>query len=330
MAEQASEQPPSTLAMEFPGDKEQYALSAVIGVAEAATMHRAKHVNPATRDEVTVGIKIVNSYEIEDIYSLAREVHEAESCDHENMVKVHCSFKNQDQLWIVMPPLPRLSIRSMMRSSFPRGLPKNTVAFIMKETLKALNYMHGKNRLHQNLGADCLFLDATSRVKVAFRSLTYDQSTNHLSSSVYPDWTIAPELMIDYREGQSKATDIWMFGLLALELFYGRIPASNFEEFQSLVLGIDDKFGTLKKNQGIVNSGLFGKIGDFSCFSTKHRKKISKPLGEVMAACLSREPKKRPTTNQLMEYKLFQRCFTEKEISLAKLKKACADITTDN
>ncbi|KAL2233950.1 serine/threonine-protein kinase BLUS1-like [Sesamum indicum] len=324
MAEQESEQP-LTLAMEFPRGKDQYALSAVIGVAEAGIMHRAKHVNPATRDEVAVSIKIVNAYEIEDIYSLAREVHEAESCDHENMVKVHCSFKNQDQLWIVMPPLPRLSIRSMIRSSFPRGLPENTVAFILKETLKALNYMHEKNRLHQNLGADCLFLDGTSRVKVAFRSLTYDQSSNDLNSSVFPDWMIAPELMIDYRKGQSKATDIWMFGLLALELFYGRIPASNFEEFQLLVLGIDDKFRMLKKNRGVVGSGLFGKIGVFSCFSTKDKKNISKPLGEVLAACLSREPKKRPTTNQLMEYKLFQRCFTEKEISLAKLKKACTN-----
>ncbi|KAK4411348.1 Serine/threonine-protein kinase pakC [Sesamum angolense] len=243
-------------------------------------------------DEVAVGIKIVNSYEIEDVYSLATEVHEAESCDHENVVKVHCSFKYQGQLWIVMPPLPRLSIRSMIRASFPRGLPENAVAFILKETLKALNYMHGKNRLHQNLGADCLFLDGTSRVKVAFRSLTYDQNSNDLNSGVLPDWMIAPELMIDYRKGQSKATDIWMFGLLSLELFYGRIPASNLEEFQSLVLGIDDKLRMLKKNQGIVGSGLFRKIGVFSCFSNKDRKKISKPLVEVMAACLSREPKK--------------------------------------
>ncbi|KAK4418706.1 Germinal center kinase [Sesamum alatum] len=285
--------------MEFPRDKDQYSLTAVIGVAEAATMHRAKHVNPATRGEVAVGIKIVNMYEIEDIYSLAGEVHEAEECDHENVVKAGCPEKN-------------------------------TVAFILKETLKALNYMHGKNKLHQNLGADCLFLDGTSRVKLAFRSLTYDQSINNLSSSVFPDWMIAPELMTDYRKATSKATDIWMFGLLALELFYGQIPASDLEEFQLLVLGIDDKFTMLKKNQGIVGSKLFEKIGISSCFSTKHRKTISKPLGEVLAACLSREPKKRPTTNELMEYKLFQRCFTEKEISLAKLKiKAYTNITTD-
>ncbi|KAL0282427.1 UNVERIFIED_CONTAM: Mitogen-activated protein kinase kinase kinase kinase [Sesamum radiatum] len=318
MAEQESEQPPS-LAMEFLGTKTSTPSQPSL-VYRRPPQCTEQNVNPATQDEVAVGIKIVNSYEIEDIYSLATEVHEAESCDHENVVKVHCSFKYQGQLWIVMPPLPRLSIRSMIRASFPRGLPENAVAFILKETLKALNYMHGKNRLHQNLGADCLFLDGTSRVKVAFRSLTYDQNSNDLNSSVFPDWMIAPELMIDYRKGQSKATDIWMFGLLALELFYGRIPASNLEEFQSFVLGIDDKLRMLKKNQGIVGSGLFRKIGVFSCFSNKDRKKISKPLVEVMAACLSREPKKRPTTNQLMEYKLFQRCFTEKDTSFGKTK----------
>ncbi|KAI3444626.1 hypothetical protein Pfo_001291 [Paulownia fortunei] len=311
--------------MKFPRDKDQYVLIAAIGTADAATMYRAKHVNPTTGNEVPVGIKIFSMYKIEDIYSFTREVHEAETCDHENLVKVHCSFKFKNQLWIIMPPLPGFSIRSVIRSSFPSGMPEKTVVFILKETLKALHYMHGKNKLHQNIGAGCIFLDEKSRVTVTFRSLTYEDHYPNASSSVFPNWTIAPELMIDYRKGDSKATDIWMFGLLALELFYGWIPASDFQEFQLLVVGIEDEFGVLKKkenHQGInVASRFLGKFGVPSCFN-KQRKKIPKPLGEVMAACLSRDPEKRPTTNQLMEYKLFQKCFAGQQ-SLAKLKKVC-------
>ncbi|PIN16234.1 MEKK [Handroanthus impetiginosus] len=256
--------------MEFSRDKDQYVLSsATIATSGAAKMHWAKYLNPKSRNEVSVGIKIVDINKIENIYSFTKQIHRAETCDHENMVKVHCSFKVNDQLWIVMPPLSGFSSKSTIRSSFPNRLPENTVSFILKEILKALDYMHGRNKLHLDISADCIFLDEKYfTVKLAYRSLTSD-----------------------------KATDIWMFGLLALELFYGRLPASDFEEFQFLLGGIEDKFGILSKKKecrrGINASGFLGRFNVFS------------PLGEVMASCLmERDPKKRPTTNQPMEFNL--------------------------
>ncbi|KAK6117778.1 hypothetical protein DH2020_048480 [Rehmannia glutinosa] len=231
-----------------------------------------------------------NLHKIEDIYSLTGEILEAEAFDHENTVNVHCSFKVMDELWIIMPTLSRFSLRSVIRSSFPKGIRKKSVYFILKQTLKALDYMHGK--------ISCIGI-----------------STLDVSS-----WTRNPG------KGSSKASDVWMLGLLALELFYGGIPAFDFEEFQFLVMGIEDEFGVLKKKENINNrrvlgsSRFTGKIGFLWCFS-KRGKKIPEALGEFVGVCLSRDPKKRPTTNQLMEYELFQKISSQGEKCLAKLNK---------
>ncbi|KAK6119411.1 hypothetical protein DH2020_046841 [Rehmannia glutinosa] len=312
----------------FNRNKDHYTtFSATVSTTDnTATICIANYVNPATGIQIPVGVKMFNLHKIEDIYSLTGEILEAEAFDHENTVNVHCSFKVKDELWIIMPTLPRFSLRSVIRSSFPKGIPKKSVYFILKQTLKALDYMHGKNKLHRNIDAGCIFLDEESRVKLAFRSLTYEENYSNESPGGYPSWTMAPELMFDYRKGSSKASDVWMLGLLALELFYGGIPAFDFEEFQFLVMGIEDEFGVLKKKENINNrrvlgsSRFTGKFGFLSCFS-KRGKKIPEALGEFVGVCLSRDPKKRPTTNQLMEYELFQKISFEGEKNLFLCKK---------
>ncbi|KAK6119417.1 hypothetical protein DH2020_046833 [Rehmannia glutinosa] len=280
MAEENSVVEQSTALMKFNRDNDHYILGAggLSTTNHMATVYKANYVNPNTGIQTPIGVKMFNLDKIEDIYSLAGEILEAEAFDHENTVNVHCSFKVMDELWIIMPTLPRFSLRSVIRSSFPKGIPKKSVYFILKQTLKALDYMHGKNKLHRNIDAGCIFLDEESRVKLAFRSLTYEENYSNESPGGYPGWTMAPELMIDYRKGSSKATDVWMLGLLALELFYGGIPAFDFQEFQFLVMGIEDEFGILKKKENINNRRVLGsstftwKFGFLWCFSKRGRR----------------------------------------------------------
>ncbi|KAL7141898.1 hypothetical protein ABFS83_08G085500 [Erythranthe nasuta] len=307
--------------MEFPRDKDQYVLTATIGTAEAATMHKAKHVNPATGEEFPVGIKIFRVDEMkEDIYFITGEYRQAKTFDdHENTVNVHCSFKDSpdNHLWLVMTPLPRFSIRSVIRSSFRHGLPEKSVYFILKETLKALVHMHGKNILHRYIGADCIFPcgeEYSGTIKLALWSLSYRPSKESPGGG-YPDWTIVPEfrgtdggkcLSVSTKEG-----DVWMFGLLALELFYGRIPGSDSAKFEKLL-----------KNKMVPVASNSRFLG--CCLNGGERKEMPEQLREVVAACLSDRPDKRPTVNRLMEeYDLFKLDFPQGLQGLEKLNKAC-------
>lgn len=266
--------------MNFPRDKNQYVLAAATA-DDGTTVHKAKHVDPATGEEVAVGIKIFDIYKIEDIYSFTTQLHKAEKFDHENIVKVHRSFMTEDRLWVVMSP-PGTPTRSILRSYFRQGMPEKAVAFILRETLKAMHYMHEKKEACENMGAGCVCLDDECRVKVGISLISYDDRSNDVK-------------MDSVGDGKSKANDVLMLGFLALELFYGEVPSSD--EFSSL---------------------MAGEIGDrslrhfriFSCFRGEGRKRIPAALAEVVAACLSRDPEARPTTSQLMGFRFFQKRFS--------------------
>ncbi|KAH6817857.1 hypothetical protein C2S51_001460 [Perilla frutescens var. frutescens] len=281
--------------MNFPRDvRNQYVLTGA-ATPDGATVQKAKHVNPATGEKFSLGIKIFDTHKIEDINSFSKQLQEAESFDHQNIVKVHCYFKTGDQLWVVMSP-PGIPIRSIIRSYFQQGLPEKDVAYILKETLKALHYMHDKkNAACENLGAGCVNLDDECRVKIGISSITQDHRSNNVVT--------VPEFVADYGEGKDKATDTLMLGFLALEMFYGEIPSCD--EF---MLSVADEFGEtqpLRKNIG----------GLSSCFRTstverrrrRRRRRMPAELTEVVVACLCRDAEARPTTNLLMKYRLFQK-----------------------
>ncbi|EYU32041.1 hypothetical protein MIMGU_mgv11b020478mg [Erythranthe guttata] len=195
-----------------------------------------------------------------------------------------------------MPPLPGKSIRCALRSSFRNGLPGSSdVAFILSGTLKGLDHMHRvKNAVHPNVGADCIFIDGQRVVRLATRSLSYCTCDYvHLTCHVdfyvetskcggacgYPDWANPPELLTKKNgEGQksnNKATDVWMFGLLAVELFYGRIP----EDFRLWDIDARKKYKEKKKRNRL-----------WSCLR-REREEEEMPEEQV-AACLSDDPRK--------------------------------------
>ncbi|KAL3618690.1 hypothetical protein CASFOL_037509 [Castilleja foliolosa] len=304
-------------------DPNQYQLISSSTNKSTSTTFKANHVSPSDGSIIPVTVKILDTYKYKFIFSVTSEIHEAETYKHENIVNVHCSFTFNDHLWIIMPPLSRLSLRSIIRSSFPNGLSEVSIFFVLKDTLEALNHMHATNKLHQNLDVGCIFFDSDSKfIKVALRSLTCEESYSDEFSGGYPSWTVAPELTFDRTKRlRSKESDVWMLGLLALELFYGRIPVSDFEEFKVLVLAIDDEFGAVKrkgKNRWVLRKQ--GKLGFGSCFRGGG-KKIPEALGGFMAACLSRDPEKRATTGMLMKCEFLKKRFGGDK-SLAKLLKA--------
>ncbi|XP_051124459.1 serine/threonine-protein kinase BLUS1-like [Andrographis paniculata] len=317
MEEIRSELPP---ARKYEKDRTQYILEAAMVTGDAAALYSAKHVTPE-EGNVTVLIKKIDIRKVQDVLYLTNDIHNAGVCDHDNIVKVHCSFVIDGELWIVMPPsCSRGSIRAMIHSTFRHGLPEESVRFILGETLKALSYLHGKNKVHRSIGADCVFLDEKPSVKLSFLYLTMYEDHLHPgdSAAALRNLIVTPELTPEFRRDHDKATDIWMFGLLALELFYGdNIPASILLEFnlyrhESIIVQ-----QTRKKN--LPASKFIGKLGFGSCFCGKSKKRIlEQELGEVIDACLSRDP----TADQLMEFDYFRRPLISRGDSIRPLLKA--------
>ncbi|KAK3012057.1 hypothetical protein RJ639_011592 [Escallonia herrerae] len=213
----------------------------------------------------------------------------------ENIVGAHCSFLHKNLLYLVMPFVHGVSLKSLVSSSFPRGLPESEIAFILKETLMALSYIHAHRFVHENF-------DSKTRVPL----LNLDKPDSSTVSSDGP--MVAPELLMDRTKARDEKADIWSIGLLALELHCGRVPASNHGDLKSVVTAIGDR-----RSLNFVRK----MVG--SCFTASeavHSKKTSSSLGDVIALCLSPFPSKRPTATELLDHKFFREC---KPVKMHKL-----------
>lgn len=70
---------------------------------------------------------------------------------HPNLVRAHCSFSKDQFLWVVMPFCEGGSCLHMMKSHHPTGLEEVVIATILKETLKALDYLHRHGHIHRDV-----------------------------------------------------------------------------------------------------------------------------------------------------------------------------------
>lgn len=288
-------------AIRYVRDHKAYELLGTIGsVEDYAAMYEARYApNSEEEEEETVEINIFDLDRVEDIYNLTNQVYTArQCCHHQNIQGVYCSFMVENKLWVVMPLISRVSIKSMMlsslirrhglrqrvvafgfklMSSFRHGLVEQVVAFVLKETLKALDCIHGHgDHVHGNVDSDHVFVDKNLNVKLGFHSLT--NKIRVLEET--PSWMIDPELTTNLNKAHNQKSDIWMFGLFALDLFY------DHEDLEFLAASLIEP-----KNY----EAKFGR-----------KKKLPESLRELVVLCLSRDPLKRPSTRELLNHKFFK------------------------
>lgn len=71
--------------------------------------------------------------------------------NHPNVVKAYCSFVVERSLWVVMPYLAGGSCLHIMKAAYPDGFEEPIIASFLKETLKALEYLHDQGHIHRDV-----------------------------------------------------------------------------------------------------------------------------------------------------------------------------------
>lgn len=270
----------------FPVDAKDYKLYEEVGEGVSATVYRALCI---PLNEI-VAIKVLDLEKCNnDLDGIRREVQTMKVINHPNVVRAHCSFTAGHCLWVVMPYMAGGSCLHIMKSAYPEGFEEPVIATLLRETLKALVYLHFHGHIHRDVKAGNILIDSNGAVKLAdfgVSACMFDAGDRQHSRNTFvgtPCW-MAPEVMQQLHGYDFKA-DIWSFGITALELAHGHAPFSKYPPMKVLLMTLQN-----------APPGL-----DY-----ERDKRFSKSFKELVAACLVKDPKKRPTAEKLMKHHFFK------------------------
>lgn len=279
----------------FPVDAKDYKLYEEVGEGVSASVYRALCV---PLNEI-VAIKVLDLEKCNnDLDGIRREVQTMSLIDHPNLLRAHCSFTAGHNLWVVMPYMAGGSCLHIMKSSFPEGFEEPVIATLLREVLRALVYLHAHGHIHRDVKAGNILIDSNGTIKLAdfgVSACMFDTGDRQRSRNTFvgtPCW-MAPEVMQQLHGYDFKA-DIWSFGITALELAHGHAPFSKYPPMKVLLMTLQN-----------APPGL-----DY-----ERDKKFSKSFKEMVAACLVKDPKKRPSSEKLLKHPFFKHARTTEYLS---------------
>lgn len=83
--------------------------------------------------------------------NISREVQTMILVDHPNVLKSHCSFVSDHNLWVVMPFMAGGSCLHILKAAYPNGFEEVVIATILREVLKGLEYLHHHGHIHRDV-----------------------------------------------------------------------------------------------------------------------------------------------------------------------------------
>ncbi|XP_021298990.1 serine/threonine-protein kinase BLUS1 isoform X2 [Herrania umbratica] len=270
----------------YPVNAKDYKLYEEVGEGVSATVYRALCI---PLNEI-VAIKVLDLEKCNnDLDGIRREVQTMSLIDHPNVLRAHCSFTAGHNLWVVMPYMAGGSCLHIMKSAYPEGFEEPVIATLLREVLKALVYLHAHGHIHRDVKAGNILIDSNGSVKLAdfgVSACMFDTGDRQRSRNTFvgtPCW-MAPEVMQQLHGYDFKA-DIWSFGITALELAHGHAPFSKYPPMKVLLMTLQN-----------APPGL-----DY-----ERDKRFSKSFKELVATCLVKDPKKRPSSEKLLKHHFFK------------------------
>jgi len=273
-------QPAPVSAPEWPSNSDGYELGTRIGHGAFATVYKAV-VKSGPNASSDVAVKVIELEEFADsnLEEIRRELQTMRMCRHENVIVYHVAFPARKQMWLVMPLLAGGSCANVMRARQSSGgfEDESIIAYIMRETAKAVKYFHFHLHVHRDLKAGNILLSGDGKVFLSdfgvAAPLRDDKKRQTFVGT--PCW-MAPEVL-EQSGGYDYKADIWSFGITAIELAYGEAPYQRLHPLKVMKI-------IMEKDPPRID-----------------RRKWDATFVNLVECCLQRDPQKRPAMEEIFQ-----------------------------
>ncbi|EGC29829.1 hypothetical protein DICPUDRAFT_158544 [Dictyostelium purpureum] len=196
--------------------KKMYKDSDQVGKGGFGTVYFAK----STKEKRLVAIKKMPHITKRQQQQNYREAAILAKCDHPNIVKLHtCHIDKDSNLWIIMEFMEGGTFEEAAKAW---KFNENNLAYVAKELLKGLQYLHENGMVHRDLKSANIMMSVEGKVKLIDFGLCEDVQTSSPTHMVGSPFWMAPEMI--QQKPHSTPVDIWSFAISLLEMANQRPP----------------------------------------------------------------------------------------------------------
>lgn len=227
-------------------------------------------------------VKIIKLQPGDDHSVIQQEIVMMKDCRHGNIVSYYGSYLCRDKLWICMEFCGGGSLQDIYNVSGP--LAERQIAFVCRETLRGLSYLHRLGKMHRDIKGANILLTDDGAVKLADFGVSAQVTAtmNKRQSFIGTPYWMAPEVAaVERKGGYSLQCDIWAVGITVIEMAELKPPMFDLHPMRALFLMSKSSF----KPPALTNKDKWSQ----SCHS-------------FVKAALTKNPKKRPSAECLLTH----------------------------